>query len=404
MPNKRCGKLLLLACLLLVSTVPTVDSLASPSINPTDAYSSLYTKRYDMTFSLNVANGGPTDINNLKVWISIISNWTDTFSPYLPNLQYSNLTSINPEPNDTLVDENAGNVIAFYNFSSLPSGGSITIQMSYSIRLVEGRWLINEEAVGTYNTSDPVYQKYTQPDTNIESDDYQIVSKASEIVGSETNPYIKSKLIYDWVVSNIAYTVQGTERGALWALINRQGDCSEFADLLIALCRASGVPARKIIGWAFDELLYASKGSSKSYTDFPGHAWVEILIPAYGWVLADPTWANAGYNYWAYMDAVHVVCIRGQNVTVSNKPEPIIEFSSLYYQYEYSGGSPSVTDSYTFDITVVELNTFLIILDLQLMAITIGIIAIISVAIAMFSKRKTKVDNSWHSTDSFDNS
>jgi len=351
-----------------------------------------------MTFSLTVANGGPTDVNNLKVWISIISNWTSTFSPYLPNLQYSNITSISPEPNETLIDDNAGNLIAFYNFSSLASGRSITIQMRYSIQLIERRWLVNEASVGTYNASDPVYQKYTQPDINIESDDYQIISKASEIVGSETNPYSKSKLIYEWVANNLAYTVQGNERGALWALTNQQGDCSEFSDLFIALCRASGVPARKIIGWAFDELLYASQGSSKSFTDFPGHAWAEVLIPGYGWILVDPTWANAGFNYWAYMDTVHVVCIRGQNVTVPNKPEPLIEFSSLYYQYEYSGGSPSVTDSYTFDITVVELNSFLIILDLQIMAITIGIIAVISVAIAVLSKPKKIVNNSWHST------
>ncbi|MFX0067656.1 MAG: transglutaminase family protein [Promethearchaeota archaeon] len=401
MPNRRCGKLLFLACLFLISSVLIVNSSASPSIDPTDGYSSLHEKKYSMTFSLTVTNGGPGDVNNLKVWISIISNWTSTFSPYLPNLQYSNITSISPEPNETLIDSNAGNVIAFYNFSSLAAGRSIAVQMSYSIQLIESRWLINEASVGTYNLSDPVYQKYTQPDINIESDDSLIISKANEIVGSETNPYSKSKLIYEWVANNLAYTVQGNERGALWALTNQQGDCSEFSDLFIALCRASGVPARKIIGWAFDQLLYASQGSSESFTDFPGHAWVEVLIPGYGWVPADPTWANAGFNYWAYMDTVHVVCIRGQNVTVPNKPEPLIEFSSLYYQYEYSGGSPSVTDSYTFDITVVELNSFLIILDLQIMAITIGIVAMISIAIAVLSKPKKIVENSWHGTSNF---
>ena len=40
--------------------------------------------------------------------------------------------------------------------------------------------------------------------------------------------------------------------GALWALNNRRGDCTEQADLFVALCRARGIPARRMSGYLCD--------------------------------------------------------------------------------------------------------------------------------------------------------
>jgi len=67
----------------------------------------------------------------------------------------------------------------------------------------------------------------------------------------------------------------------------RQGDCSEHAVLLAALCRLYGLPARVIAGYV---ILTRPEGDRRA----AGHAWVEVFEDG-RWQLADATepWAYA---------------------------------------------------------------------------------------------------------------
>ena len=67
---------------------------------------------------------------------------------------------------------------------------------------------------------------------------------------------------------------------ALDVLHDRRGDCTEHAMLLVALCRARGIPARGVHG-----LMYAGDGLGA----FAGHQWVEVALDG-RWVSVDPTW------------------------------------------------------------------------------------------------------------------
>lgn len=49
--------------------------------------------------------------------------------------------------------------------------------------------------------------------------------------------------IYDWVRENITY-VNGTFRNTREAMKDKRGDCEEMTGIFIAICRASGIPAR----------------------------------------------------------------------------------------------------------------------------------------------------------------
>lgn len=68
------------------------------------------------------------------------------------------------------------------------------------------------------------------------------------------------------------------ELGALAALEGGHGDCTEYADLLTALCRANGLPARTVNGLAL-----GNTGEN------PNHHWTEVLLNDLGWVPVDPT-------------------------------------------------------------------------------------------------------------------
>jgi hypothetical protein len=72
-----------------------------------------------------------------------------------------------------------------------------------------------------------------------------------------------------------------TTKGTLIdAVINREGDCTEFSNLLTAVARALGLPAVTVTGLTYGEI------------DGPGfylHAWNEVVIDG-EWVAVDPTW------------------------------------------------------------------------------------------------------------------
>ncbi len=69
------------------------------------------------------------------------------------------------------------------------------------------------------------------------------------------------------------------DRGASWAVLNKQGDCTEFTDLLAALCRAKGIPAKAMEG-------YLTTPTAKG--DTPKHSRVEVYLENIGWVPVDP--------------------------------------------------------------------------------------------------------------------
>ena len=63
---------------------------------------------------------------------------------------------------------------------------------------------------------------------------------------------------------------------------DRAGDCTEYADLFTTLARSSGLPARTVVGLAYQEDSAA----------FALHAWNEVVVDG-AWSGVDPTWGQA---------------------------------------------------------------------------------------------------------------
>ncbi|MGA0604504.1 transglutaminase family protein [Phenylobacterium sp. VNQ135] len=63
-----------------------------------------------------------------------------------------------------------------------------------------------------------------------------------------------------------------------------KGVCQDFAHLMIAICRAWGVPARYVSGYLFTD----RKGGDRSDPDAT-HAWAEVFLPSTRWIGFDPT-------------------------------------------------------------------------------------------------------------------
>jgi transglutaminase-like putative cysteine protease len=68
------------------------------------------------------------------------------------------------------------------------------------------------------------------------------------------------------------------------ALSKRQGVCQDYSHIMLGLARLVGIPARYVSGYFFS-------GVGDHHGMEPGatHAWIETLLPNYGWVGFDPS-------------------------------------------------------------------------------------------------------------------
>jgi len=123
-------------------------------------------------------------------------------------------------------------------------------------------------------------EDYLQDESGIECDDFLIKKIARTIKGQSETETLKN--IHNYVINNLEYRIHKERKGAAYAAQQKTGDCSEYSDLFVAICRAKRIPARVVTGYAVvvsDTL--------------PKHAWAEVYLRKYGWVPFDPTWADA---------------------------------------------------------------------------------------------------------------
>ncbi len=121
------------------------------------------------------------------------------------------------------------------------------------------------------------FEDFLKQEKYIEKDDPRIRQIAKSIEGRTEVEIVRN--IFGHVTGNLKYHAHsGKDWGAIGALRKKRGDCSEYADLFIALCRAKNIPARFITG-------YMIRLDDVS----PKHNWVEVYLQKYGWVPFDPS-------------------------------------------------------------------------------------------------------------------
>jgi transglutaminase-like putative cysteine protease len=97
-----------------------------------------------------------------------------------------------------------------------------------------------------------------------------------------------------WVGSELRYQAGATAIGVTTdeVLARRSGVCQDYSHLLVALCRAAGIPARYVSGYFFaagDDAPSAADDVALQTVQVQTHAWVEVAVPGAGWWAVDPT-------------------------------------------------------------------------------------------------------------------
>ena len=170
-------------------------------------------------------------------------------------------------PYELIVDDN-GNQIMRFQVDNLPPYANEIIRITAQLSLAESpnEQRLNDEA--NYLTAERYIEK--------EAPEIQTIAKTINM----GNRQAIAKQSYQWAADNVQYfSYIRDDRGALYALKNKKGDCTESMYLFSALARANQVPTRGLGGYRMREngILHTN--------DY--HNWAEFYENNTWWI-ADP--------------------------------------------------------------------------------------------------------------------
>ena len=214
--------------------------------------------QYKFVYDINI-QGTVTDLN-IKIPVPI----GESEKQYILN------NKISIKPTKTYYDD--ATMFAEFNFPELKSQKLTIVQegttkvRTYDLKTAK---LINKNA---YIEQD--LKRYLTEEKKIEVNDSIVKSYASRIEGETKEEIVQN--IYESTQKHLTYKHLPGVSGAKRALREHIGECSEYSAIMVALCRAKGIPARIAIGHI----------ARKENTE---HNWVEVYFDEYGWVTFDPT-------------------------------------------------------------------------------------------------------------------
>jgi transglutaminase-like putative cysteine protease len=245
---------------------------------------------------VSLINEGPGQPEKQNIWVALIGD----FPPY----QEIRSMEVSPNAYKLVVDE-YGNHYAEFDFSKQPTGTTQTIKIDYRVT-------VNELTYDLSSCQGELPQDFIQPELHIESANPQITAQARRLAQGKGSVCQQVQAFYDYIGNELVYTYNGLNWGAQAALGPMGADCTEYSDLLVALSRAQGIPARY-----FEGLLYLDKDTDALAKI--EHAWPDTYMPAIGWVASDPTLGRPPVNrdtYFAHYTPDHIIVTMGANPSV----------------------------------------------------------------------------------------
>jgi hypothetical protein len=187
------------------------------------------------------------------------------FWTYAPVKQTPTQRCVRIETSHTyeLISDDLGNQILHFRFDNLSPYATKIITIKADLKL--------SNTPNHTVLKDP--QSFLQAEKYVETDAPELLRLAGKLKKQE--PVKTAENIFCWVAEHVQNTgYLPNERGALYALRKKQGDCTEFMYLFAALCRANGIPARGMGGYVCRESTILRPGSYHNWAEFyDGGAW-----------------------------------------------------------------------------------------------------------------------------------
>ena len=214
----------------------------------------------------------PPSISDLKIWM-----------PCLAQTPYQIVEDVVVDaatPATITYDKKYNNKIFYYSFEP-PKDSSIKISAHYKVKRLEYSNKPPKDFSLIKKNPDASWMKYLSPDKFVTVSP-QIKELAVKVTEGKNTTVDKARAIYDYVFTNVSYdkTIPGWGNGDTERVCRvKAGNCTDFHSLFISLARASGIPAKFVIGTSIPK---EKEGQMKSY-----HCWAEFYDGQFGWIPVD---------------------------------------------------------------------------------------------------------------------
>jgi len=215
----------------------------------------------NIQYSYTLQNTTSSTISNAKFW---------TYAPVSKN-NFQELKNIVSNHKYQMESDALENSILSYKFNQIEP---------FATKMVHIKALVKLSTNNQKQSNNPMNKKdfFLLSEKYIESNATEIKQISKKLIGG--NDLETAENIYKWVSDNLKYAGYiKNNRGALWAIKNGKGDCTEFMYLFVALCRANGIPARGIAGY------HINKNTIVDASDY--HNWAEFYVDGF-WRISDP--------------------------------------------------------------------------------------------------------------------
>jgi len=220
-----------------------------------------------------------------------------TYAP-VPRTSHQWLEKVSASQSFQVTHDGLGNEILHFELENIAPYAAKIVSITANLKMAEA----------AVSTEDHPAERFLRAEPYIESDNANLIKVARDF--RDPSVAATMKHAYAWVVSNLkTETYVPEDRGALYALTTRKGDCTEFAYLLTAFGRANQVSSRPVGGYVF-------KGNAiVKAPDY--HNWMEFY--------ADNRWQIADANTHAFMQrqtdyvAMRVIAVTGEEPIASQR-------------------------------------------------------------------------------------
>lgn len=230
-------------------------------------------QHYRVRYLVEVENTGSGPANNLRLELPVFT--TEDLPPYQKLISYQ-------EPRGVKTSKNNKGQSVEYLMLRLEKRQKLTLEFRYTFVNYAIDYQLN--AYRGYSTAET---RYLQPEPGVESDSKVIINLAQVLTAGCSTQLDKANKLFEYVNANLEYKrVEQDRHSAVETLRIGKGVCEDFSLVFIALCRASGIPARLVRGYRFNV-----SDLKSGETDLKGfaHAWAEVNLPAEGWITVEPT-------------------------------------------------------------------------------------------------------------------
>lgn len=218
------------------------------SSTPSSANAGVAGNRRTLRYGFTLENPGGSVLTDQKLWFYAPAKTT----------AMQKLQAINVNVPHQILNDALGNTVISVALPPLPPYATKLLSVEAQVLIAQAPAAQGDKA-----------ELFLGAEPFIEVDDPAVVLLARAL--RQENDVATVQSVYDWVKGNLRYAgFVAEDQGALRALQERSGDCTEYAYLVCALARANRIPARVMGGYVTerDAVIQA-----ESY-----HNWAEVLI------------------------------------------------------------------------------------------------------------------------------